>query len=32
MTANDIVFWFSIVVFVLVTIWAVLMIRAYNKK
>ncbi len=31
MTANDIVLWFSIVVVVLVVIWAILMIRAYNK-
>jgi len=31
MTANDIVLWFSIVVVVLVAIWAILMIRAYNK-
>ncbi len=31
MEANEIVFWFSIVVVVFVAIWAVLMIRAYNK-
>ncbi len=31
MTANDIVLWFSILVVVLVAIWAILMIRAYNK-
>ena len=31
MEANDIVFWFSIAVMVLVALWAVLMIRAYNK-
>jgi hypothetical protein len=31
MVANDIVLWFSIIVIVLVAIWAILMIRAYNK-
>lgn len=31
MTANEIVLWFSIVVVVLVVIWAILMIRAYNR-
>lgn len=31
MEANDIVLWFSVVVIVLVAIWAILMIRAYNK-
>lgn len=31
MVANDIVLWFSIVVIVFVAIWAILMIRAYNK-
>ncbi len=31
MTANDIVLWFSIAVIVLVAIWSILMIRAYNK-
>ena len=31
MTANDIVLWFSVVVIILVAIWAILMIRAYNK-
>ena len=31
MVANDIVLWFSVVVIVLVAIWAILMIRAYNK-
>ena len=31
MVANDIVLWFSIVVIVLVALWALLMIRAYNK-
>jgi len=31
MEANDVVFWFSIIVSVLVVIWAILMIRAYNK-
>jgi hypothetical protein len=31
MVANDIVLWFSVVVIALVALWAVLMIRAYNK-
>lgn len=31
MVANDIVLWFSVVVIVLVALWAILMIRAYNK-
>lgn len=31
MTANDIVFWFSIVVSALVAIWAVIVIIAYNN-
>lgn len=31
MTANDIVLWFSIVVIALVAVWAILMIRAYNR-
>jgi len=31
MTANNIVLWFSVVVIVLVAVWAILMIRAYNK-
>ncbi len=31
MVANDIVLWFSIIVIVLVALWAILMIRAYNK-
>ncbi len=31
MTANEIVLWFSIIVIVLVIIWAILMIRAYDK-
>lgn len=31
MTANDIVFWFSVVVIGFVALWAILMIRAYNK-
>ncbi len=31
MVANDIVFWFSVIVIVLVVIWATLMIKAYNK-
>ncbi len=31
MTANEIVFWFSVVVIALVALWAVAMIRAYNK-
>ena len=31
MVANDIVLWFSVVVIALVTLWAVLVIRAYNK-
>ncbi len=31
MEANDIVLWFSIIVISLVTLWAILMIRAYNR-
>jgi len=31
MVANDIVLWFSVVVIALVALWALLMIRAYNK-
>ena len=31
MEANDLVLWFSVVVFVLVGIWAIVMIRAYNQ-
>jgi hypothetical protein len=31
MVANDIVLWFSIIVIGLVALWAILMIRAYNK-
>ncbi len=31
MEADDIVFWFSIVVSALVALWAVLIIRAYNN-
>jgi predicted nucleic acid-binding Zn ribbon protein len=31
MDANDIILWFSIVVIALVILWAVLMIRAYDK-
>lgn len=31
MEANDIVFWFSIIVSGLVAIWAVVIIRAYNN-
>ncbi len=31
MEADDIVFWFSIIVSVLVVIWALLLIRAYNN-
>ena len=31
MVANDIVLWFSIIVIGLVVIWAVWMIRAYDK-
>lgn len=31
MVANDIVLWFSVIVIVLVAIWAILMIRAYNR-
>ncbi len=31
MVANDIVLWFSIIVIALVALWAILMIRAYNK-
>jgi len=31
MEANDIVFWFSIVVAIFITIWAIVVIRAYNR-
>lgn len=31
MIANDIVLWFSIIVVVLVVIWAVVVIRTYNN-
>lgn len=31
MEANDIVFWFSIIVAALVALWAFLLIRAYNR-
>jgi hypothetical protein len=31
MDANDIVFWFSGLVSFLVVIWAILIIRAYNR-
>ena len=31
MVANEIVLWFSIIVVALVVIWAVTVIRAYNK-
>jgi hypothetical protein len=31
MVANDIVLWFSVIVIALVALWALLMIRAYNK-
>jgi hypothetical protein len=31
MEANDIVFWFSIVVAIMVAIWAVVVIRAYDR-
>jgi len=31
MVANEIVLWFSIVVIALVILWAVMVIRAYNK-
>ena len=31
MVANDIVVWFSVIVIVLVALWAMLMIRAYNN-
>ena len=31
MTADDIVFWFSIIVSALVVIWAYFIIRAYNN-
>ena len=31
MDANEIVLWFSVVVSVCVVIWAVVVIRAYNK-
>ena len=32
MKANNIVLWFSIIVSICVTIWAIFMIRAYNKN
>jgi len=31
MVANEIVLWFSIVVIALVILWAIMVIRAYNK-
>jgi len=31
MEGKDIVLWFSIIVFVLVAIWAIAMIKSYNK-
>ncbi len=31
MEANDLVLWFSVVVFILVGIWAIVLIRAYNR-
>ncbi len=31
MVANDIVLWFSVAVITLVALWAILVIRAYNK-
>ncbi len=31
MEGKDIVLWFSIIVFVLVAIWAIAMISSYNK-
>ncbi len=31
MVANDIVLWFSVIVITLVALWAIIMIRAYNK-
>ena len=31
MVANDIVLWFSVIVIALVAVWAILMIRAYNR-
>lgn len=31
MVANDIVLWFSVAVIVLVSLWAIVVIRAYNK-
>jgi hypothetical protein len=31
MAANDIVLWFSVIVIALVVLWALLMIRAYDK-
>lgn len=31
MDANSIVLWFSVIVIVLVALWAILMIRAYDK-
>ncbi|SHH68515.1 hypothetical protein DFQ05_2588 [Winogradskyella wandonensis] len=31
MEADDIVFWFSIIVSALVALWAIIIIRAYNN-
>jgi hypothetical protein len=31
MDANGIVFWFSIIVSILIVIWAILVIRAYDQ-
>jgi hypothetical protein len=31
MAADDIVFWFSVIVSILVALWAVIIIRAYNN-
>jgi len=31
MVADDIVFWFSVAVIAFVALWAIIMIRAYNK-
>ena len=31
MDANSIVLWFSVIVIVFVALWAILMIRAYDK-
>lgn len=31
MVANDIILWFSVIVIALVALWAIIMIRAYNK-